>query len=121
MAEMTTEETPTFEAGSVIRLRFTATDENGVAHAEIKFRNKSKRLVASIRREVELNGEPEVTADFSFDVDAELAPGHYVCEFVAFTDGLGNKSLISTPGIEFRVEGDEKDHEGPTLQNLSFA
>lgn len=121
MAEMATEQIPTFEAGSIIRLRFTATDDNGVARAEIKFRNKSKKLVASIRREVDLNKDPEVTAEFSFDVDSELAPGHYVCEYIAFTDGLGNTSLISAPGIEFRVEGDERDHEGPTLRELTFA
>lgn len=121
MAEISTENVPTFEAGDSFRLKFTATDENGVAHAEIKFRNESKKLVASIRREVDLGGESEVTAEFNFDVNEELAPGHYVCEYIAFTDVLGNKSLFSKPGIEFYVEGDEKDHEGPALLDLSFA
>ncbi len=121
MTEITAEGVPIFEAGDIIRLKFTATDDIGVAHAEIRFRNKSKRLVASIHREIDLGGEPEVTAEFVFDVSAELIPGDYVCEYVALTDNQGNKSLFATPGIEFRVEGDERDHEGPALLDLSFA
>ena len=121
MAEAKVEHVPTFEAGDTIRLRFTASDDNGVARAEIKFRNKGKRLVAGVRREIELGGEPEVTAEFSLDVSRELPPGDYVCEYIAFTDTLVNTSLFSTPGVEFRIEGDEKDHEGPALLDLSFA
>lgn len=59
-------------------------------------------------------------AAFTFDVE-ELAPGHYVCDYVALTDALGNTSLYSAPGIEFRVEGDGKDYEGPALLHWSFA
>jgi hypothetical protein len=121
MTEISTKGVPTFQTGDSFRLQFTATDENGIARAEIKFRNTSKRRVAAIRQEIDLAGEPEVTASFSFNVNEELAPGHYVCEYIAFTDNLGNTSLFSTPGIEFRIEGDEKDHEGPALLDLSFA
>src|SRR5215211_987047 len=121
MTEIATENVPTFQPGDVIRLQFTATDDNGVVHAEIRFRNKSRRLVASVRREIDLEGGPEVTGEFVFDVGEELVPGEYVCEYVAITDKLGNKSLFSTPGIEFRVEGDTKEHEGPSLLDLSFA
>lgn len=121
MTETSTKNVPTFEAGDIVRIQFTATDDNGVAHAEIKFRNKGKRRLAGIKREIELSGEPEVTAEFTFDVGEELIPGHYVCEYIVLTDKLGNRSIDTAPDVEFHVAGDERDHEGPRLRDLSFA
>lgn len=121
MTETIAKDTPTFKAEETVRLQFTATDDNGVARAEIKFRNEGKRRLASVRREIELSGEPEVTAEFEFRVGEELIPGHYVCEYIVLTNKLGNRSIVATPGIEFYVAGDERDHEGPELQSLSFA
>jgi hypothetical protein len=120
MTELASKDVHTFEPGDTFRIRFSASDDNGVAHAEIKFRNTSNRPVTSIRREMDLGGESEVTFSFDFEVDERLAPGHYVCEYIALTDKLGNTSLFTTPGIEFRIEGNEKVHEGPALLNWSF-
>ena len=54
-------------------------------------------------------------------VDEDLPPGDYVCEYVALTDGHGNRSLVARPGIEFRVEGDAGEREGLALLDWSLA
>jgi hypothetical protein len=95
-------------------------DGDGVSKVEIRFRNEGDKQPASVYRSVNLDGETDTVAVIELRVD-ELLPGHYICDYVALTDGRGNQSLFETPGIEFRIEGDLQEDEGPALLNWSFA
>ncbi len=121
MAETKSKDVPTFERGDVIRIELKVADDSGVELVEARFRNESREAVRSIHRSVELDGETETTAILELRAGDELPPGDYVCEYISLTDKLGNKSLIAAPGIEFHVEGDAKDYEGPSLLDWSFA
>lgn len=121
MASSNTNDVPVFKDGDVFRLVMHATDADGVSKVEARFRNESDKQVASIYRSVDLGGEPDAVAVIEFGVDEDLAPGHYVCDYVALTDARGNQSLVAAPGIEFIVEGDLEEHQGPALLDWSFA
>ncbi len=121
MAGDNTNDVPVFENGDVIRLEMRVTDDYGVSKAEARFRNESQGKHTSIYRSVELEGETDAIAVIELRVDEDLPPGHYVCEYVAFTDVRGNQSLVAVPGIEFKVEGDLREHQGPALLDWSFA
>lgn len=119
MAETKTSNFPLFKSGQIFHLNLFVEDKSGVTLLEARFRNEDDSS-GSIYRKVELGGGTTETADIEFRVD-EMAPGHYVCEYVALTDAEGNKSLHAVPGIEFRVEGDAESHRGPALRDWSFA
>jgi hypothetical protein len=121
MADNGTNDVPVFKDGDVFRLVLHVTDPDGVSKVEARFRNDSDRQVASIYRSVDLGGETDAVAEIEFGSGEDLAPGHYVCEYVALTDRLGNESLVATPGIEFRIEGDAEENRGPALLDWSFA
>ena len=121
MAEIGITNVPTFEHGDAFRIVLEVSDSSGVARVETRFRNESEESVRSIYRAVELNGEPDAEAVIEVQVDDDIPPGYYVCEYVALTDRKGNQSLFATPGIEFRVEGTSEDRQGPALLNWSFA
>jgi hypothetical protein len=112
---------PTFERGDRFSIVLRVSDSSGVTRVDIRFRNDSDESVKSIHRSVTLEGETEATAEIEFQVDEDLPPGDYVCEYVALTDQKGNQSLIAAPGIEFRVEGDMEEHRGPVLLDWSIA
>lgn len=112
---------PVFEYGDNIRIELRVSDSSGVSKVETRFRNESEESVESIYRSTQLQGETEALAVIELQIDGQIPPGSYVCEYIALTDKLGNKSLISAPGIEFRVEGDVEDHQGPELLEWSFA
>jgi hypothetical protein len=119
MAETKTRDIPVFKNGQVVHLKLDVEDESGVSLLEARFRNEDDSS-GGIYRRVELDGGTNERADIEFRID-EMAPGHYVCEYVALTDAEGNKSLHAVPGIEFRVEGDRESHRGPALRDWSFA
>ena len=119
MAETKTRDVPVFKGDQVARLKLFVEDESGVTLLEARFRNEDESS-GGIYRRVRLGGGTSETVTLEFRV-GELAPGHYVCEYVALTDAQGNKSLHSVPGIEFRVEGDIESHKGPALLDWSFA
>lgn len=121
MTEVERKNVPTFEYGDVVRIALKVADDSGVQFVEARFRNESRKAVYSIHRSVELDGETEATVILEFAADDGLPPGDYVCEYISLTDKLGNKSLIAAPGIEFHVEGEAKDYEGPALLDWSFA
>ncbi len=121
MAEGNTNDVPVFKGGDVIRLEMRVADSEGVSKAEARFRNESEGLLTGIYRSVELAGELDAVAVIELRVGEDLPPGRYVCEYVALTDGLGNQSVITNPGIEFEVEGDLEEHRGPKLLEWSFA
>lgn len=118
MAETKTRNVPVFKSGQIVHLTLSVEDESGVTLLEARFRNEDE--IGSIYREVKLGGGTNEEAAIEFRVD-EMAPGHYVCEYVALTDAEGNKSLHAAPGIEFRVEGDAESRRGPALRDWSFA
>ena len=121
MTEIGTKNVPTFEHGDAFRIVLRVSDSSGVARVETRFRNESEESVRSIYRSVELNGEPDAEAVIEVQVDADLPPGYYVCEYVALTDVKGNQSVFAAPGIEFHVEGSNEDRQGPALLHWSFA
>jgi hypothetical protein len=121
MADTKTNSVPTFEYGDTVRIELRVSDSSGVSRVEIRFRNESEALVGSIHRSVELEGETDATVVIELPVGEDLPPGDYVCEYVALTDQKGNTSLITAPGIMFRVEGSIEDRQGPALLNWSFA
>jgi hypothetical protein len=117
--ETTTRDVPVFKNGQIVHLNLLVEDESGVVLLEARFRNEDNSS-ADFYQRVELSGGTTETAVIEFRVD-EMAPGHYVCEYVALTDAEGNKSLHAVPGIEFHVEGDAESHKGPALRDWSFA
>ena len=119
MAETETRDIPVFKGGQIVHLNMSVEDESGVTLLEARFRNEDESS-GGIYEKVELGGGTTETAVIEFRVD-EMAPGHYVCEYVALTDTQGNKSLHAVPGIEFRIEGDIEEHRGPALRDWSFA
>ncbi len=121
MAEIKTNNVPVFEHGDTIRLELRVSDSSGVSRVETRFRNESEESVRSIYRSVELEGETDALAVIELQAGEDLPPGNYVCEYVAITDRKGNQSLIAAPGIEFRVEGDTEDSQGPALLDWSIA
>jgi hypothetical protein len=121
MTEVKTGDVPTFEMGDTIRIELQVSDGSGVSKVETRFRNESEASVKSLYRSVDLGSETDTRVIIEIQVDEDLPSGDYVCEYVALTDGLGNKSLISAPGIEFHVEGNTEDRQGPALLNWSFA
>lgn len=121
MAEAKTRDVPTFEVGGTIRIELQVSDSSGISRVEARFRNESEESVKSIYRSVTLEGETDALVVMELQVDEGLPPGDYVCEYVALTDQKGNQSLIAAPGIEFRVEGDAEDRQGPALLNWSIA
>jgi hypothetical protein len=120
MAETETKSVPTFEHGDAFSIILELSDTSGVSRVDTRFTNESEESVKSIRRSVELGGEPDARAVIQLRVDEDWPPGHYVCEYVAITDQKGNRSLIAAPGIEFRVEGGTEDYQGPALRRWSF-
>jgi hypothetical protein len=121
MAETKTNNVPTFERGDTVRIELRVSDSSGISRIEIRFRNEGEESVKSIYRSVELGGETDVTAVIELPIGEDVPPGDYVCEYVALTDRNGNTSLITAPGIEFHVEGNTEDRQGPALLNWSFA
>lgn len=121
MADTKTNNVPTFQRGDAFSIVLRVGDDSGVSRVEARFRNESAESVKSIYRSVELHGEAEATVELAFQVDENLPPGNYVCEYVALTDRKGNQSLFAAPGIEFRVEGDTEDRQGPALLDWSIA
>lgn len=121
MADTKTHNVPTFRRGDAFSIVLRISDSSGLSRVEARFRNESAESAKSIYRSVELHGEADTTAEIEFEVDENLPPGDYVCEYVALTDREGNQSLFAAPGIEFRVEGDTKDRQGPALLDWSFA
>ena len=121
MTKGNTNDVPVFKDGDIIRLEMRVTDSDGVSKAETRFRNESEGLTTGIYRSVELEGEPDTVAVIVPRVDEDLPPGHYVCEYIAFTDGRGNQSVFANPGMEFEVEGDLEEHKGPVLLEWSIA
>lgn len=120
MANGRADDVPVFDNDDIVRLEMNVADGDGVSKVEIRFRNEGDKQHAGVYRSVNLDGEADTVAVIELRVD-ELPPGHYVCDYVALTDGRGNQSLLETPGIEFRVEGDLQEDEGPALLNWSFA
>lgn len=121
MADTKANSVPIFERGDTIRLELRVRDDSGVSRVETRFRNESEESVRSVYRSVELEGETDALAVIELQVGEDLPPGNYVCEYVAITDRRGNQSLIAAPGIEFRVEGDAEDSQGPALLDWSIA
>ncbi len=119
MTETRTRDIPVFKGDQIVHLNISVEDESGVTLLEARFRNEDESS-GGIYKKVELGGEATETAVIEFRV-SEMAPGHYVCEYVALTDAQGNKSLHAVPGIEFHVEGDIQEHRGPALRDWSFA
>ncbi len=119
MTQTTATDIPVFKSDEVARLNLFVEDEQGVTLLEARFRNEDDSA-GSVYQRVELGGSPTETAVIEFRIN-EMVPGHYVCEYVALTDGDGNKSLHAAPGIEFHVEGDAESHKGPALRDWSFA
>jgi len=116
-----TNNVPTFEHGDTVRIELRVSDSSGISRIEIRFRNEGEESVKSIYRSVELRGETDATALIELPVGEDVPPGEYVCEYVALTDQKGNTSLITAPGIEFRVEGTTEDRQGPALLDWSIA
>ncbi len=121
MTEAKTRDVPTFQVGDAIRIELRVSDRSGVSRVETRFRVENNELVKSIYRSVALEGETEALAVIELQADENLPPGDYVCEYVAITDQKGNQSVIAAPGIEFRIEGDAEDHQGPMLLDWSVA
>jgi hypothetical protein len=121
MADTKTNNVPVFERGATIRIELRVSDSSGVSRVETRFRTESEESVRSIYRSVTLEGETDAVAVIELQVDEDLPPGDYVCEYVALTDRKGNQSLIAAPGIEFRIEGSTEDRQGPALLDWSFA
>jgi hypothetical protein len=121
MADTKANNVPVFERGGTIRLELRVRDSSGVSRVEIRFRNESEDSIRSVYRSVELEGETDALAVIELQVDEDLPPGDYVCEYVALTDRKGNQSLLAAPGIEFRVEGSVEDRQGPALLDWSIA
>ena len=112
---------PIFDNGDSFRLELEVSDASGVSRVEARFRNEQPTAANSIYRAVDLDGETDTVAVLEFQVDEDVPPGYYVCEYIALTDKLGNQSMFATPGIEFRVDGDAADRRGPELRKWSFA
>jgi len=121
MAETKTNEIPAFRHGDTVRIELHVQDDSGVSLVEVRFRNESVESVKSIYRSVTLENDADAFVVIDLYVGDELSPGEYVCEYVALTDGKGNKSLYAAPGIEFRVEGSAEEGRGPTLLDWSIA
>lgn len=121
MAETKVNDVPTFERGDAFRIVLEVSDSSGVSRVEIRFRNESEESIKSVYRSVELDGQANAEVTIGVQVNEDFPPGYYVCEYVALTDQKGNQSLFAAPGIEFRVEGDAQDRQGPALLNWSFA
>lgn len=121
MTETKTNDVPTYKLGDTIRIALEVTDENGVIDVGARFRLNKAGTARSFYRSVKLNGDVEAIAALEIDVDAAFPSGDYTCEYLALTDGLGNQTLIVSPGIEFHVEGAKESNEGPALRKWSFA
>jgi len=121
MADTKANNVPVFERGDTVRLELRVSDSSGVSRVETRFRNESGESVRSVYRSVELEGETDALAVIELQVDEDLPPGDYVCEYVVLTDQKGNQSMIAAPGIEFRIEGSVEDRQGPALLNWSIA
>ncbi|PLS87312.1 MAG: hypothetical protein CYG60_02580 [Actinobacteria bacterium] len=119
--EHTKHDVPVFEDGDTIRLELRVGDDSGVARVETRFTNEGPESIKSVYRSVDLHGEKDTVAVIEFRVGEDLSPGNYSCEYIALTDNLGNRSVIAAPGIEFRVEGNLEDRQGPALLDWSFA
>jgi hypothetical protein len=107
MTKTKTNDVPTYKPGDTIRITLEVADENGAR---------------SFYKSVKLDGDDvEAVAALEIEVDAAFPSGDYSCEYLALTDGLGNQTLIVSPGIEFHVEGTKENNEGPALRKWSFA
>lgn len=104
-----------YELGDNIKLALKVSDPSGV-----------ERIVASFAEKYDTTKQLYLYGDGGGATDAEVvvetkviegtAPGEYFCFQLDLTDKLGNRRLISNPGIEFRVAEVPGDHEGPELQ-----
>lgn len=116
-----TNNVPVFEHGATIRIELRVSDSGELSRVEARFRNESEESVESIYRSVDLEDGADGPPIIELQVDENLPPGDYVCEYIAFTDKQGHKSLVAAPGIEFRIEGSAEEHQGPALLDWSFA
>ncbi|MDQ3506887.1 MAG: hypothetical protein M3494_02545 [Actinomycetota bacterium] len=122
MTKTKTNDIPTYKPGDTIRITLEVADENGVADVGARFRLNKAGTARSFYKSVKLDGDDvEAVAALEIEVDAAFPSGDYSCEYLALTDGLGNQTLIVSPGIEFHVEGTKENNEGPALRKWSFA
>lgn len=121
MAETETNSVHTYEHGDTVRIMLEVSARSGVKRVDARFTNESGESVKSIHRSVELGGETTTTAVIEIHVDDDMPPGDYVCEYVALTDCEDRRALFAAPGIEFRIEGDAEENQGPALLDWSFA
>lgn len=110
-----TRQIPTYALGDTIRIELDVSDRSGVTDVAANF-----TLTTDVTREIWLNadaaGATDAIAVLEQKVAEGLTPGEYDCQFVSIADRLGNRTLVSRPGIRFRVEGVPGDHEGPELR-----
>lgn len=121
MSEEMREEVRTFQVNDVLRLDIEIIDSSGVASVGLRFRNENPNLVKSVLKSIELSGEKHINTTLEIEIGKEFSPGQYTCEYISFTDILGNTGVEANPGIRFYVEGDLSDTSGPELKRLSLA
>lgn len=118
MAEET-KRTPTYRPGDSIRIVLDVSDESGVSEVHANFTLRGDR-----RGEVDLYGDgagkTQTTVVLETRINELMVPGEYYCFSITLDDLKGNRRFVSSPGLEFRIEGILGDREGPLLRYWIF-
>ena len=106
---------PTYAPGDTIHIDVELEDdENEIAQVKIVFHLKTNH-----NKTIELTytGDPfpsgEITLDY--EVYSDTAPGLYLLKEFYAVDTQNNRSFFSPSGLEFEIENDSVDVEGPRL------
>lgn len=110
---------PIYRPGDNVRIVLDVSDESGVSEAHANF-----TLRGDGSAEIDLygdgNGETQTTIVLETPISERMVPGEYYCFYMILEDRRGNRRFISSPGLEFRIEGIPGDREGPLLRYWIF-
>jgi hypothetical protein len=95
-------------------------DDSGVAHVRAFFAQKNDST-----KQINLRGSGQGATDTEVilvgSVREGTAPGEYYCYQLILDDTVGNRRLVNSPGIEFKIADVPGDHEGPEFEGWRYA
>ena len=104
----------TYKLGDRIRFEIELTDESGVGRVTAVFRGEAPYAVIQMHGHGE--GAKTATVELTAFVTDATLPGGYSLQDLTASDSLGNHRHLPIPaGLEFRVENEWGDYEGPEL------
>lgn len=108
-----------YRAGDNIRIALQLSDESGVGKVRAAFigeRDAGSRIYLV----GDGGGARSAKVVLEAAVTESTPAGEYQCRLLDMVDGLGNRSTLENPGIEFRVEKTREDTEGPRYSGCDF-